>query len=486
MSSSSSRRKAEERTTKVLRELAGEAGNKTCFDCHQRGPTYINMTIGAFVCTGCSGILRGLNPPHRVKSISMATFGADEIDFLRQRGNVFCRRVWLGLYDGSRQDGARDEQQMKDFLALKYEKRRWYVEPAEVARQDSLKDARSVAVPTAPASPPASPLAALGHAVQPPSKEAARPHPHAQQSAPHQPSLDLFAEDPFASPVQASKPLPGAQPTPFALAQAKSQPPSQPLTNGGGFADFEANFAELSFTSAPSQPPAPPPAFAPATAPVPRPPPGFGTPFLPPTTQTQPMHKSATMPPTSSASATSNADKYSALKELDSLFRFTHPITSLKANMSDWRDFEAPSPKPRPLVAKAVPTAASTAPGQPPRPPPSRPSPPSPTPSTSPSTSPRTPCPRASPPWAPSPPRPPTAASATPSAARRRPPASGTPSSPAAPPASASRPGPRPPSPHPRHGLRFGSPSHSPVSLPHKMGNSLQNGGGGQSWNPFL
>jgi hypothetical protein len=30
---------------------------------------------------------RGLNPPHRVKSISMATFTSEEIDFVRCRGN---------------------------------------------------------------------------------------------------------------------------------------------------------------------------------------------------------------------------------------------------------------------------------------------------------------------------------------------------------------------------------------------------------------
>lgn len=30
---------------------------------------------------------RGLTPPHRVKSVTMASFTQDEIDFLRNRGN---------------------------------------------------------------------------------------------------------------------------------------------------------------------------------------------------------------------------------------------------------------------------------------------------------------------------------------------------------------------------------------------------------------
>ncbi|KAI0216477.1 Arf-GAP domain and FG repeat-containing protein 1 [Lamellibrachia satsuma] len=45
------------------------------------------MTLGAFVCTSCSGLLRGLNPPHRVKSISMMSFTPEEMDYLSCHGN---------------------------------------------------------------------------------------------------------------------------------------------------------------------------------------------------------------------------------------------------------------------------------------------------------------------------------------------------------------------------------------------------------------
>uniref|UniRef100_A0A182VT14 Arf-GAP domain-containing protein n=1 Tax=Anopheles minimus TaxID=112268 RepID=A0A182VT14_9DIPT len=52
------RKKLDDKILKTLRELVGVGGNKECFDCGQKGPTYINMTIGSFVCTSCSGILR--------------------------------------------------------------------------------------------------------------------------------------------------------------------------------------------------------------------------------------------------------------------------------------------------------------------------------------------------------------------------------------------------------------------------------------------
>uniref|UniRef100_A0A673HKY5 Arf-GAP domain and FG repeat-containing protein 2-like n=1 Tax=Sinocyclocheilus rhinocerous TaxID=307959 RepID=A0A673HKY5_9TELE len=70
-----------------VRELAQTGVNKHCFECNQPGVTYIDITVGCFVCTSCSGMLRGLNPPHRVKSISMTTFSQQEVEFLQNHGN---------------------------------------------------------------------------------------------------------------------------------------------------------------------------------------------------------------------------------------------------------------------------------------------------------------------------------------------------------------------------------------------------------------
>ncbi|XP_050077003.1 arf-GAP domain and FG repeat-containing protein 1 [Anopheles maculipalpis] len=120
------RKKLDDKILKTLRELVGVGGNKECFDCGQKGPTYINMTIGSFVCTSCSGILRGLTPPHRVKSISMATFTQEEIEFLKQNGNDNCNRTWLGLWDPKRAI----KQEHRDFMIDKYERKRYYLEPA--------------------------------------------------------------------------------------------------------------------------------------------------------------------------------------------------------------------------------------------------------------------------------------------------------------------------------------------------------------------
>lgn len=52
-----SRRKQDDKNLEVLRELISLNGNKYCLDCNQRGPTYVNTTIGSFVCSKCSGML---------------------------------------------------------------------------------------------------------------------------------------------------------------------------------------------------------------------------------------------------------------------------------------------------------------------------------------------------------------------------------------------------------------------------------------------
>ncbi|XP_062368203.1 arf-GAP domain and FG repeat-containing protein 2 isoform X4 [Cinclus cinclus] len=118
-----------------VRELVSAVpANRLCFECGQRGVTYVDISVGSLVCTGCSGALRGLNPPHRVKSISMTTFTEAEVLFLQAHGNEACRRIWLGTFNPrtSLLPDSCDPQKVKEFLQEKYEKKRWYVAPEQV------------------------------------------------------------------------------------------------------------------------------------------------------------------------------------------------------------------------------------------------------------------------------------------------------------------------------------------------------------------
>ena len=140
-----------------MREIQSQhPANKKCFDCDQRGPTYVNMTIGSFVCTKCSGLLRGINPPHRIKSISMSTFSNEEVEMMRSKGegrvlsdsvsqiiipagNAWCAAVWCGSYNKANNPvNFKDDEKIKEFIISKYEKKRYYVDPSQ-ANFSSIK-----------------------------------------------------------------------------------------------------------------------------------------------------------------------------------------------------------------------------------------------------------------------------------------------------------------------------------------------------------
>lgn len=60
----------------------------------------------------------------------MASFSPEEVELIKSRGNDYCRQIWLGLYDANHVRDTKDEQQIKDFMVAKYEKKRYYLEPS--------------------------------------------------------------------------------------------------------------------------------------------------------------------------------------------------------------------------------------------------------------------------------------------------------------------------------------------------------------------
>ncbi|XP_060762546.1 arf-GAP domain and FG repeat-containing protein 1b isoform X4 [Neoarius graeffei] len=194
------KRKQEEKHLQLLREMTSRPANRKCFDCEQRGPTYANMTVGSFVCTTCSGILRGLNPPHRVKSISMTTFTQQEIEFLQKHSNEVCKHIWLGLYDdrSSAVPDFREPQKVKEFLQEKYEKKRWYVPPEEAKMLASVQVPHSGSSASTSSTPEVQPLKTLQLNKTPSSQS-----PVISRSQPQEKKFDLLSDlggDIFAAP----------------------------------------------------------------------------------------------------------------------------------------------------------------------------------------------------------------------------------------------------------------------------------------------
>ncbi|CAL8351485.1 unnamed protein product [Lota lota] len=251
----SAKRKQEEKHLKMLREMTSLPPNRKCFDCDQRGPTYANMTVGSFVCTSCSGILRGINPPHRVKSISMTTFTQQEIEFLQKHGNEVCKHMWLGLYDerATPIPDFRDPQKVKEFLQEKYEKKRWYVPPDQAKAVASVHASVSGSSNSSTSSTPeVRPLKSLlGESApslhlnkntppnQSPVVSRAAAHHHHQQHH-HDKKFDLLSDlggDIFAAPAN---PHAGSSANFANFAHFNSHPTAQNATANADFANFDA------------------------------------------------------------------------------------------------------------------------------------------------------------------------------------------------------------------------------------------------------
>ncbi|KAG8194153.1 hypothetical protein JTE90_000991 [Oedothorax gibbosus] len=354
----SRRRAAEDKNTKHLRELASLPANKQCFDCLQRGPTYINVTIGSFVCTTCSGILRGLTPPHRVKSISMTTFTPEEIEYLKSKGNEYCKYVWLGKFDissNSIESEVSDDQRKRDFMIQKYEKKRWYVEP-DVAVKKMQSDASLRPKQVAPQYqnlnsrsniPETQPLSRLlGKSptplvVQNNQNTETWPHPVSSASASTISTKTAAQNNGSRSIDWLSE---------FAGTTTKTNPPiplSNSSTANGDFANFENAFSSNNSIEK-SAPPPTQPAHLPSSTSLDaypmqsrknQPITGFGAPtsnaqILPLSTSQplvglgEPPTKPQVPPLLTQTQQSSNADRYAALADLDSLF---HQPTTAKA-----------------------------------------------------------------------------------------------------------------------------------------------------------
>ncbi|XP_032584383.2 arf-GAP domain and FG repeat-containing protein 1 isoform X2 [Drosophila mojavensis] len=70
----------------------------------------------------------------------MATFTQEEIDFLKAHGNELCAKTWLGLWDPKR---AAAQQDQRELMIDKYERKRYYLEPASPLKSLNLKSSSS-------------------------------------------------------------------------------------------------------------------------------------------------------------------------------------------------------------------------------------------------------------------------------------------------------------------------------------------------------
>lgn len=77
----------------------------------------------------------------------MATFTTEEVELVKSRGNDYCRKTWLGLYDDNKTQETKDEQEIKDFMIDKYERKRFYLDPSSNLRNGFTSQTNSIQKP---------------------------------------------------------------------------------------------------------------------------------------------------------------------------------------------------------------------------------------------------------------------------------------------------------------------------------------------------
>ncbi|KAJ1689453.1 hypothetical protein LUZ63_013608 [Rhynchospora breviuscula] len=144
-----SRLKEDEKNEKILRGLSKLPANRRCINCNSQGTQYVCTNFATFICINCSGIHREFT--HRVKSISMAKFTAQEITALQEGGNERAKGIYFKGWDFERQSlpDSSDIDKLRDFIKHVYVDQRFVGErnvdktPAVKVEKETLNQVRS-------------------------------------------------------------------------------------------------------------------------------------------------------------------------------------------------------------------------------------------------------------------------------------------------------------------------------------------------------
>ncbi|KAK7320007.1 hypothetical protein RJT34_04736 [Clitoria ternatea] len=125
-----SRLKEDEKNERIIRGLLKLTPNRRCINCNSLGPQYVCTNFWTFVCTNCSGIHREFT--HRVKSISMAKFNAQEVSALQEGGNQRAKEIYFKEWDPQHHSlpDSSNVDRLRDFIKHVYVDRRFAGERA--------------------------------------------------------------------------------------------------------------------------------------------------------------------------------------------------------------------------------------------------------------------------------------------------------------------------------------------------------------------
>ncbi|KAK5140115.1 Protein gts1, partial [Rachicladosporium monterosium] len=113
-----------ERTLQDL--LKNVPGNDRCADCAAKNPGWASWNLGVFLCMRCGGLHRKLGTHvSKVKSLSMDSWSAEQVENMKQVGNVEGNKRWnpKGVRPDLPVDADEVDSAIERFIRQKYEQR---------------------------------------------------------------------------------------------------------------------------------------------------------------------------------------------------------------------------------------------------------------------------------------------------------------------------------------------------------------------------
>ena len=120
-------------------ELFKKKGNNSkCFECNQKGTTYVCISFGTFVCSECAGVLSNLN--YKVKGLGVASFNKNEYEFIIKNCNDKAKLKWLAKFnpDKDKYPNNKNYDEIRKFIINKYQFKKYFQDDNELSEQKNI------------------------------------------------------------------------------------------------------------------------------------------------------------------------------------------------------------------------------------------------------------------------------------------------------------------------------------------------------------
>ncbi|CAG8600380.1 899_t:CDS:2, partial [Dentiscutata erythropus] len=112
-----------EKHERILLELTKLPGNDSCADCGVKGPRWASHNLGIFLCIRCGGLHRKMGTHiSKVKSISLDSWTPEQIENMRQWGNLKANAKWNPHPELHPVPFNTSDSEMEKYIRNKYER----------------------------------------------------------------------------------------------------------------------------------------------------------------------------------------------------------------------------------------------------------------------------------------------------------------------------------------------------------------------------